>query len=185
MTSFGECIPLATTGVQGTLFFLFFALASVVTGVILSVFVRGTRAKVAALSIGFIAALGIGSFSPSPAFADNPSAPVAVSAPTIGATIDIPSLNLTLTQTTPAAWSNTEGCGVLSYQWQIQTISSSVLSSWENSGSASTSVAGGHVVSCNTVNNTTPERARLIVTLTNSYGSAQSTSPEITICPRG
>ena len=187
MTAYEQCVALANTGLHNPEIFLFLALGLFISGALLAAFAKRRSGKVAALAITALAIMGTFGMNAQPAFAVDPNAPTSITAPTITATIDIPSMNLTMTQTAPASWSNPEGCGTLSYQWQIQQIGSvsRALGPWENAGGVTDSVAAGQVVSCNTVNDLTPEKARLIVTLTNSYGSAESVSSELTICPRG
>ncbi len=188
MTTYEQCVALANTGMHNPFVLAFLALGLLASGALIAVVVRRRSGKIAALTIAAVAILGTFGLNAQPAYAVAPNAPTVISAPTISATIDIPTLNLTLTQSSPATWNNPEGCGAMTYQWQIKKIDSSspgVLGPWENAGGITNSVASGQVVSCNTVGGLTPEKARLIVTLTNSFGSAESTSPEITICPRG
>lgn len=188
MTTFEQCVvALANTGMHDPYVLVFIALGLCISGVLVAIIAQRRNGKIAALTIAAFALMTTFSLNVQPAYAENPNVPSVVSVPTITSTIDLNSLDLTLAQASPATWNNPEGCGSMTYQWQIKKIDMSspgILGPWENVGVLN-SAPLSQVVSCNTVNGLTPEIARLIVTVTNSFGSAETMSAEQTICPRG
>lgn len=156
------------------------ALALIAAGVVGVVVARGRRGKTAALVIPLLLAGTLAALPAQRASAD--SSAVVASLPVLTMTLDDPSspTNATVSQIGSAQWiDNSDGCGSLSYQMQVQH---GLNAAWENSGDVtqSPSTATFELATTCLLEQTF---AREIVTLTTRTGSVTATSVPTNVCP--
>ena len=145
----------------------------VVAGGIAAVIMAKTlKGKLTALALPLVAAAGIALGNPQPSYAQTGAPTVASDVVIVGGTSADPQTTARFELASQAQFNNPENCGTLRYQWQASNGSD-----WVTDGDASAFSAARERPYC-----TPGYQERLLVTLTNSSGSATSTSNILYTC---
>jgi hypothetical protein len=165
---------LATTGTDGTFLAigLTVAVVLVAVGVISVMKGRSRRGILAALVLPVLLLGGLALSSPQSAYATT-GAPTVTTPAVISSTSGI--VDPEYYQTNAAIFDNPEGCGVLSYQWQLNSYGAVI---WDNYGPATASPESEEIADCFGGY----DNVRLLTTLTNSSGSVTDSSNVNAMC---
>jgi hypothetical protein len=164
---------LASTGTDAT----FLAIAVTVAAVFVAVGVvsvmkgQPRRGILTALVLPVLLLGGLALNSPQPAYATT-DAPTVTTSAVIDAVFD--GSLVSYSQLDAAVFDNPEGCGVLSYQWQVGVLFPDEV--WADLGEPVTTANPATMTLC------AHEALRLATTLTNSAGSATDISNEVAVC---